>query len=89
MLSSINATHLNSAGNRTKTVTFSLLLKMMRLNAPETKIINNLSAFRTPPMGSESRHTTDLVQNLTHQICSKLILQLIATFRPLSISSLR
>ena len=37
MLSSMNATHLNSAGNRTKTVTLSLLLKMMALCAPETK----------------------------------------------------
>ena len=37
MSSSMNASHLNSAGNRTKTVTLSLLLKIMALRAPETK----------------------------------------------------
>ena len=59
MLSSTNATHLNSAGNRTKTVTLSLLLKMMALYAPETK--NEYSnMFPRSPSPSEKRYNIEI-----------------------------
>ena len=59
MLSSTNATHLNSAGNRTKTVTLSLLLKMMALYTPETKSEYS-NPFYHSPSPSERRYIIEI-----------------------------
>ena len=59
MKSSMTATHLNSAGNRTKTVTLSLLTKIMALNTPGAQKNNII----------RSCCEENLATNSTHRIC--------------------